>query len=490
MEAILNGPFGQVTLGSTLLTLGRAQDNSLMIPDPQVATYHAEIRQTPQGYTIIDLDSPYGTFINGQRSYPRVPYTLNPGDTIKIGNTTLTYITGSSTLGQSGTAMNAATVLSANSYPNRYPPLPTDPYTGYGEKPSSLAPPPPPDPNAFAATNAPLSYPQPQPQPAAPAPAPNRRRIWLVLTALVVVVVLLVGGILVWLNLANSTPAKALDAFCSNVQSKNYQAAYDLISIDYQARYAEPNFKTYFSTVTSCMHSSVTTANGDTLSTITLAPDTTYPWSYQVTLLKDNSGNWKIDSFSAAPDLMLNTFCTDVQAQNYQHAYNLTSLNYQKDVGESTFQSALASATSCAHNQTAASNATMSAILTFGPASVYAWSYQVILIKDSSGNWKIDNFNSLPNITLANFCSDIGSQDYTNAYSQTSVGFQSSIPETQFVSDRSGVVSCTYSNLSNSNGTVTATITYTMNDGSKPQQKATLVKDSNGNWKIDSFQNI
>ncbi len=490
MEATLYGLFGQVILGSTPLTLGRSQGNSLIIPDPQIATYHAEIRQETRGYSITDLDSPSGTCINGQRIYSRVPHALNSGDTIKIGSTMLTYIIGSSMPGQSETAMNAATIPAANSYPNRYrySPVPTDPYTGYGEQqPSSLVPPPPPNMNTSEASKAPAPYPIPSIP--APVPAPKRNRLWLLLSGLVVVV-LVVGGIAVWLLLSGSTPTKTLDAFCSNVQSKNYQSAYALISVDYQAKYAEPNFKTYFSAVTSCTHSNVTTANGDTMSTITLAPDTTYPWTYQVTLLKDSNGTWKIDSFSSAPDMLLDTFCTEVQAQNYQDAYNLTSLNYQKDVGESTFQSVLASATSCAHNQTATSNATMYAILTFGPSSAFPWSYQAIMVKDSSGNWKIDNFNSLPDITLANFCSDIGSQDYTDAYSLTSAGFQNSVAETQFVSDRSGAVSCTYSNLSNANGTVTATITYTMNDNSTPQQKATLVKDSNGDWRIDSFQNI
>ena len=486
MEAILYGPFGQVALGSTIISLGCSPGNSLVIADPQVATYHAEIRQEARGYTITDLDSPYGTYINGQRIYPRAPYILNPGDSIKIGRTMLTYTTNSSTLGPNNTAMNAATIPASNNYPNpyHYSPAPTDPYTGYGEQQSSSQPPslvPPPPPNFNISDVSKASIPVPN-------PVPKRSRLWLLVSGLVIV--LIVGSVAVWILLSGSTPTKTLDAFCSNVQSKNYQNAYALISVDYQARYAEPNFKTYFSAVTSCTHNSVTTTNGDTTSTITLAPDSTYPWTYQVTLLKDSSGNWKIDSFSSAPDMLLDTFCTKVQSQNYQDAYNLTSLNYQRDVSESTFQSALTSATSCAHNQTTVSNATMYALLTFGPSSTFPWSYQAVMVKDSSGSWKIDNFNSLPNITLANFCSDIGNQDYTDAYGLTSVGFQNSVAETQFVSDRSGVVSCTYGNLSDSNGTVTATITYTMNDHSTPQQKATLVKDSNGDWRIDSFQNM
>jgi len=91
MEAVLQGPAGRTTLGTGIVTLGRAPDNQLVINDSKASSHHAEIRFLGQGYTITDLGSTNGTFVNEQRLERNVPRALNASDNIRIGDTLFTY---------------------------------------------------------------------------------------------------------------------------------------------------------------------------------------------------------------------------------------------------------------------------------------------------------------------------------------------------------------------------------------------------------------
>lgn len=95
MDALLNGPFGRVPLTSTPLTIGRLPDNHLVITDPKTSSRHAEIRQDGERYTLTDLGSKNGTFVNEQQLVSNEPRPLYPGDVIRIGDTIFTYETAS-----------------------------------------------------------------------------------------------------------------------------------------------------------------------------------------------------------------------------------------------------------------------------------------------------------------------------------------------------------------------------------------------------------
>ena len=60
MEAALTNPSGRMTLGSSVVRIGSAQDNHVVINDPKVSPRHAEIRPDGHGeysHVIADLGS-------------------------------------------------------------------------------------------------------------------------------------------------------------------------------------------------------------------------------------------------------------------------------------------------------------------------------------------------------------------------------------------------------------------------------------------------
>jgi predicted component of type VI protein secretion system len=153
MGAALNGPFGPVPLGASVITVGRAPDNQLALQDPQASSHHAEIRPEGSGYSIIDRGSTNGTFINEQRIAPQMPRILNAGDRIRIGSTVFTYE-------MDGAGAFAATVAADSASGQEM--AGGAAYANYGQWPSQLGRP----------GGSPQNSPYAPPQPAAPAYAP------------------------------------------------------------------------------------------------------------------------------------------------------------------------------------------------------------------------------------------------------------------------------------------------------------------------------
>ncbi len=83
-------PSAVLRLPSTLLRIGRANDNQVVVPDLSVSRYHAELRRDPRGgYVIVDLGSHNGTFVNGQRV---VSAPVTERDIVVIGPATFRLV--------------------------------------------------------------------------------------------------------------------------------------------------------------------------------------------------------------------------------------------------------------------------------------------------------------------------------------------------------------------------------------------------------------
>jgi hypothetical protein len=69
-------------LGSSPVTVGRADDNDLVLADPQVSRHHARLEPDGQGWRAIDLGSTNGTWVNGVRLNAA---TIAVGDEVAFG---------------------------------------------------------------------------------------------------------------------------------------------------------------------------------------------------------------------------------------------------------------------------------------------------------------------------------------------------------------------------------------------------------------------
>lgn len=78
-----NSPKTQWPLVKMQNIIGRETDADIQIDERQVSRHHAEIAYTGNHYTIRDLDSKNGTFLNGQ-PISQDPQTIRNGDEIGI----------------------------------------------------------------------------------------------------------------------------------------------------------------------------------------------------------------------------------------------------------------------------------------------------------------------------------------------------------------------------------------------------------------------
>lgn len=94
MAASLLGPSGRTSLGTASVTIGRNLDNQLALNDRQVSAHHAIIRLEGQTYTIVDIGSRNGTFVNNQCLDRNTPRSLTKEDVIRVGQTILIFVIG------------------------------------------------------------------------------------------------------------------------------------------------------------------------------------------------------------------------------------------------------------------------------------------------------------------------------------------------------------------------------------------------------------
>lgn len=137
------------------ISIGRDVTNEITINDPEVSRHHCRLKRGPSGYTIEDLGSTNGTFVNGQRLTGERP--LSPNDLIGLGETvTIAYDVGAGGVSAGGAAPPAPAYGGAP--PDTGPTGPAGAMPPSPPYPQQGSPPPQPTPGY---------YEQP-PQPAAP----------------------------------------------------------------------------------------------------------------------------------------------------------------------------------------------------------------------------------------------------------------------------------------------------------------------------------
>jgi pSer/pThr/pTyr-binding forkhead associated (FHA) protein len=78
----------EVPLGRQVM-IGRVPDNQIVIDNPAVSSRHARVYADNSGFTVEDLQSVNGTFVNDKRV---TRSTLQDGDQIQIGKHRLTFV--------------------------------------------------------------------------------------------------------------------------------------------------------------------------------------------------------------------------------------------------------------------------------------------------------------------------------------------------------------------------------------------------------------
>ena len=92
---VIGGPQGTertVALAEADITIGRGTTNDVVLSDAKASRVHAKLAYSDSQWTLIDLGSANGTLVNGLPVVGHVP--LQPGDVIRVGESTLLFETG------------------------------------------------------------------------------------------------------------------------------------------------------------------------------------------------------------------------------------------------------------------------------------------------------------------------------------------------------------------------------------------------------------
>jgi len=78
----------RVPLGEYIVSVGRQNDCTIVLGDPNVSRHHAEVRPSGEGFVVVDLGSTNGTKVNGARVAEQ---QLHDGDEVAFGNTVMHF---------------------------------------------------------------------------------------------------------------------------------------------------------------------------------------------------------------------------------------------------------------------------------------------------------------------------------------------------------------------------------------------------------------
>jgi hypothetical protein len=129
-------------LTKDILSIGRDITNDITINDPEVSRHHCRLTRGGGGYTLEDLGSTNGTFVNGQRLTGARP--LTSGDLIGFGETVSLIYEAASMAGAAArdpyqARQQQATMVGASSQDPYYNPA-QQPAPGYVSAPPPPAP--------------------------------------------------------------------------------------------------------------------------------------------------------------------------------------------------------------------------------------------------------------------------------------------------------------------------------------------------------------
>jgi len=82
-------PGKEIDLNVSLYVIGRSEEANMRIEDPSISRAHARLDGDDQQWTISDLDSINGIFINGAK---RDDYLLKSGDVVELGTVRLRFV--------------------------------------------------------------------------------------------------------------------------------------------------------------------------------------------------------------------------------------------------------------------------------------------------------------------------------------------------------------------------------------------------------------
>lgn len=85
------GAGSDLPIGTPAATVGKSKQNDVVIDDDSVSTRHARLDLEVDGWTITDLASANGTYLDGARLSPNVPTPLAAGTSVRFGAVQTTF---------------------------------------------------------------------------------------------------------------------------------------------------------------------------------------------------------------------------------------------------------------------------------------------------------------------------------------------------------------------------------------------------------------
>jgi len=396
MQVALNGPSGQTILESTVLTIGSSPDNLLVIDNVKVSAHHAEIRPEEHGYSITDLGSIHGTYVNGERLDFNTPRMLSRGNSIAIGDAVFTYVVEDEPQIQSPLSAPTGQASSFGTPSSDDETLPAQ--TAYGAGVIDMLP----------GAQQPYMHPvypgsippgdvgpTPGYVPATQERRKNRLLLWIGLgLGLLVVIGLAIGG---YFYFTRSTPEKTLDAYCRALLGQDYLTAYNQLSISLQTTERESQFARILEAqgrITSCTHGAANFNGTTALVNLVFLSSSGQSSNSPVTLTQDSGNTWKI-SVPFPPTITLNTYCYALTNKDYQTAYDQFSSLVKSQVAEADYatnesqgESTVGGISRCTVSDVSESGTSATGTITFFAGNGQSGASHYMLTNEG-GFWKI-----------------------------------------------------------------------------------------------------